>query len=153
ALQIYSYYLLTCVVTILLIGLSRDAITIPANHQAFIALHDNAFAAIRSAVFLVSPPELPGILVLYLELTFIVIPVFLLAAAYSGMAALALSGAIWLLAQIHPDLLPRLADHSYFNPAAWQFLFSIGMFIGKSYKDAPALLDMFRTRGWMALAW
>ena len=65
-LQIYAYYLLASLLTILLIVASRDLISIPDNHQAFIALREDPLAAIRSAIFLVSPPDLPGILVLYL---------------------------------------------------------------------------------------
>src|SRR5262245_51975490 len=37
-----------------------------------------------------------------------------------------------MIAQFYPELAPRLADHSYFNPLAWQFLFSIGMFVAQS---------------------
>jgi hypothetical protein len=152
-LQIYLYYLIASFVTILLITLSRDVVTIPANHQAFIALREAPPNAILSAILLVSPPELPGILVLYLELTFFVIPSFLLIAAHNRVLALALSGSIWIFSQIYPELLPRLADHSYFNPLAWQFLFCIGIFVGASYQDKAALLDRFRTPGWKLLAW
>lgn len=151
--QIYLYYLLASVATILIIALSRDIVAIPANHQAFIALHEDALAAIRSSIFLVSPPELPGILVLYLELTFFAIPVFLLLAARSGTAALGLSAGLWLLSQVYPDLLPRLADHSYFNPLAWQFLFCLGMFLGKSYGDGSTAFRRMRTRRWIVAAW
>ena len=84
ALQIYTYYLIASLVTILLIVLSRDVIAIPDNHQAFIALREDPLAAIRSAIFLVSPPDLPGILVLYLELTLFSIPMFILIAAWSS---------------------------------------------------------------------
>jgi hypothetical protein len=110
-------------------------------------------AAIRSSIFLVSPPELPGILVLYLQLTFFAIPIFLLLAARNGTAALGLSGGLWLLSQIYPDLLPRLADHSYFNPIAWQFLFCIGMFLGKSYRDGSIAFRGLRTQRWIVVAW
>ena len=106
-LQIYTYYLIASLITILLIAVSRDFIAIPDNHQAFIALREDPLAAIQSAIFLVSPPDLPGILVLYLELTLFSIPMFLLIAARSSAAALSVSGGLWLLAQIYPDLLPR----------------------------------------------
>lgn len=152
SLQIYAYYLVASLVTILLIVVSRDVVTIPSNHQAFIALRDNPLAAIRSAIFLVSPPELPGILVLYLELTLIFIPAFLLIAARRRALALLLSGSLWLLAQIYPDMLPRLADHSYFNPLAWQFIFCIGMFVGTWYNSDRMSLAAFRSRAWVALA-
>jgi hypothetical protein len=152
ALQIYAYYFAASLVTILLIVLSRDLIAVPENHQAFIALHQDPWGAIRSAIFLVSPPELPGILVLYLELTLFSIPLFLLIALRSGPAALLLSGGLWLLAQVHPDLVPRLADHSYFNPVAWQFLFCIGMFVGTSYNSEGMAVERFRKPAWVLLA-
>jgi hypothetical protein len=152
-LQIYTYYLFASVLTILLITVSRDIITVPLNHQAFIALREDPLTAIRSAVFLISPPELPGILVIYLELTLVVIPLFVLIATYSRILALSISGGIWLLSQIYPELLPHLADHSYSNPVAWQFLFCIGMFVGTSYNDQSILLDRFRTRRWILVAW
>ena len=152
ALQIYTYYLIASLVTILLIAVSRDVVAIPDNHQAFIALRADPLAAIQSAIFLVSPPDLPGILVLYLELTLFSIPMFLLIAARSSAAALLVSGSLWLLAQIYPDLLPRLADHSYFNPLAWQFIFCIGMFVGTWYNSDEMSLEIFRKRPWVLLA-
>ena len=152
ALQIYTYYLIASVATILLIVVSRDVVAIPANHQAFIVLRQDPLAAIQSAFFLVSPPDLPGILVLYLELTLFSIPMFLLIAARSSAAALLVSGGLWLLAQIYPDLLPRLADHSYFNPIAWQFIFCIGMFVGTWYNSDEMSLEIFRKRPWVLLA-
>jgi hypothetical protein len=151
ALQIYAYYLIASVATILAIVLSRDIVAIPENHQAFIALREDPLAAIGSAVFLVSPPELPGILVIYLELTLFAIPIFLLIAVRSSAAALLASGGLWLLAQLHPDLLPRLADHSYFNPVAWQFIFCIGMFVGTWYNTGMSL-EPFRRPAWIAVA-
>jgi hypothetical protein len=153
SLQIYFYYLIANLITILFIVCTRDAVAIPPNHQAFIVLREAPLGAIWSAILLVSPPELPGILVLYLELTLLIIPTFLLIATYNRMLALTLSASMWCLSQIFPELLPRLADHSYFNPMAWQFLFCIGMLLGISYGDQEPLLDRFRTRSWVLLAW
>ena len=145
ALQIYTYYLLASLITILLIVASRDLISIPDNHQAFIALREDPLSAIRSAIFLVSPPDLPGILVVYLELTLVVIPPFILITAWSGaLVALVLSGGLWLLAQIRPDLLPNLA--------AWQFIFCIGMFVGTWYNSSGFSVDNLRQRHWVLLA-
>jgi hypothetical protein len=91
-------------------------------------------------------------LVLYLELTLFSIPLFILIATWSSAAALVLSGSLWLLAQIHPNLLPRMADHSYFNPIAWQFVFCIGMFVGTRYNSDEMSLEIFRKRPWVLLA-
>jgi hypothetical protein len=54
-------------------------------------------------------------------------------AARNAALTLAASGFIWTISQLYSDLAPHLADHSYFNPLAWQFLFSIGMFMGIRY--------------------
>ena len=59
-------------------------------------------------------------------------------------------GGLWLLAQLHPDLFPRLADPSNFNPIAWQFIFCIGMFVGTRHLDVA--LESFRTRPSVLLA-
>jgi hypothetical protein len=152
ALQIYTYYLIASLVTILVIVVSRDIMAIPENHQVnFITLHEDPLATIKSTILLISPPALPGILVVYLELTLFSIPMFFLIAARSSAAALLASGGLWLFAQLHPDLLPRLADHSYFNPIAWQFLFCIGMFVGTWY-NSNISLEPFRTWPWVLLA-
>ena len=108
-------------------------------------------AAMKSAILLISPPDLPGILVLYLELTLFAVPVFLLIITRSKAAALLISGGLWMLAQFHPDLLPRLADHSYFNPLAWQFIFCIGMFVGTWYQSDISLTPL-RTWPWVLMA-
>jgi hypothetical protein len=152
-LQIYAYYLLASIVTIAIIAAGRDLLTIPANQQAFIALHEDPLAAILSAIRLTSPPELPGILVLYLELTVVAVPAFLLFSANGYKSALVASGAIWAFSQVYPDALPHLADHSYFNPLAWQFLFCIGIFIGTSYTTGEDHLRHVRTRPWLMAAW
>jgi hypothetical protein len=151
ALQIYIYYLIASLVTILVIVVSRDIIAIPENHQALIGLREDPLAAIKSAILLISPPDLPGILVLYLELTLFAIPMFLLIAARSSAAALLTSGGLWLPAQFHPDLFPRLADNSFFNPIAWQFIFCIGMFVGTWYHSDTSL-EPFRRPPWVLLA-
>jgi hypothetical protein len=153
ASQIYVYYLLASVATIVIIAASHDMLTIPANQQAFIALHEDPLSAILSAVRLTSPPELPGILVLYLELTLVAIPGFLLFPANGYKTALVGSGIIWAFSQSFPDVLPRLADHSYFNPLAWQFLFCIGMFIGTTYSEDTKPLEGMQTKNWVLIAW
>jgi hypothetical protein len=153
AFQIYAYYLLASIVTIAIIAASRDIWTIPLNQQAFIDLREDPFSAILSAIRLTSPPDLPGILVLYLELTVVAVPAFLLLSANGYRDALICSGLIWAFSQSFPDVLPRLADHSYFNPLAWQFIFCIGMFVGTSYTTGSNPLEGVRAKNWIILAW
>ena len=131
---IYGYYLLSSIAIILLLKAATPSIkNAGVIDQSFILLRGDPFSAIWSTIVLTSPPDLPGILVLYLVLTLIVIPLFLMGAARSAALTLAASGLIWAISQLYPDLVPHLAAHSYFNPLAWQFLFSIGMFIGIKY--------------------
>ena len=152
-LQIYAYYLLASIVTIAIILAARELLTIPVNQQAFIDLHQKPFSAILSAIRLTSPPELPGILVLYLQLTAFAIPAFLLFSTNGYKSALIASGLIWAFSQAYPDILPHLADHSYFNPLAWQFLFCIGMFVGTSYTTGASPVQPLQTNGLLTAAW
>lgn len=152
SLQIYCYYLLASVATILLIAGSRGMMVVPATNQEIISLDQDPLTAVFSAILLISTPVLPGILVLYLEFTLLVIPLFLLIATVSKRLALLISGAIWIFSQFHPaDFLPRLADQQhFFNPWAWQFLFCIGMFFGiLDDRDAP----LFRNSASIMVAW
>jgi len=134
AILIYGYYVLSSIVIILLLKAASPSIkNAGVIDQSFILLREDPFSSIWSTIFLISPPDLPGILVLYIVLTLIVIPLFLMGAARNAALTLAASGFIWTISQLYSDLAPHLADHSYFNPLAWQFLFSIGMFMGIRY--------------------
>ena len=116
--------------------------------QSFILLPEDPFSAIWSTIFLISPPDLPGILVLYIVLTLIVIPLFLMGAARSAVLPLAASGFVWIISQFYPEPATRSAYQLYFNPLAWQFLFSIGMFLGLRYN-----LDWSRLRSMQVFKW
>jgi hypothetical protein len=64
------------------------------------------------------------------------------------------SGSIWIVAQINPELAPHLADHSYFNPLAWQFLFTIGLLVGANYNADWSRLRSTQTFRWLlVVAW
>jgi hypothetical protein len=141
--QIYAYYVLSSIAVILLLKAAAGSINnARVSDLSIVTLREESFSAIRSTIFLTSPPDLPGILVLYLILTFFVIPLFLKGAEFTAALTLAASGLVWIVSQIVPNFLPGLADHSYFNPLAWQFLFSIGMFVGIKYNlDSPVLLS------------
>jgi hypothetical protein len=150
---IYGYYVLSSIVIILLLQAASPLIkNAGVFAQSFILLRQDPIAAIWSTIFLISPPDLPGILVLYIMLTSIVIPLFLMGAAHNAALPLAVSGFFWTISQFHSDLAPHLADHSYFNPLAWQFLFSIGMFIGIRHDfdwSGPRSSQMFK---WLLVA-
>ncbi len=130
AAYIYAFYLLTCIAVIFLTRAAASLTSASFNDDPFLVVIADPISAVQSAFLLTSPPALPGILVLYLMLTLIVIPLVLLISQRSAALALSVSAAIWTIAQFDPDLSPHLADHSVFDWLAWQFLFSIGMFVG-----------------------
>lgn len=111
---IYAYYILSGIAIILLLTAASGSIK---NAGSFILLREEPISAIWSTIFLISRPELPGILVLYLLLTLIAIPLFLMGAARSGTLTLAVSGFIWAISQFYPGLAPicsiiRILTHS-----------------------------------------
>ena len=144
AMQLYVYYLCTSIVTILLIKSASRIIDLSFHEQPFISLRENPPLAILSTIFFISPPDLPRILKLYLELTIGVIPLFLISAQRSS-ATLALvgSGLIWAITQLYPSL---------FNFLSWQFLFCIGMFVGTRYDSQSPGLGSTQARSWFLLA-
>jgi hypothetical protein len=149
AALIYAYYVLSSIAIILLLTAASGSIK---NAGSFILLREEPISAIWSTIFLISPPEIPGILVLYLLFTLIAIPLFLMGAARSGTLTLAASGFIWAISQFYPGLAPHLFDHSYFNPLTWQFLFTIGMFLGINYNLDWSGLRSTRIFKWLLMA-
>ena len=155
ATYIYAYYVLSSLAVIVLLKAAESLIknTLLLNHSIII-LREEPVPAILSTLFLTSPPEVPGILVIYLVLTVVAIPLFLLGAGASAELTLTASGLVWVMSQFYPNLLPHLADHSYFNPLAWQFLFSIGMFVGFRYNSTSEWQGTAQFSRWLVkVAW
>src|SRR5262245_16311257 len=154
ASQIYVYYIIASIATILILKVAESAIKNAHVWHSFLVLREAPISAIWSTVLPISPPDLPGILVIYLVLTVVVIPLFLWGAGFSAVLALTASGFIWMLSQLFPNFLPHFPDHSYFNPFAWQFLFSIGMFVGLRYNSASPHPTATQISKWLvAVAW
>ena len=130
ASYIYAFYLLTCIAVIFLTKIAASLTSVNLNDDPFLVVNADPISALQSALLLTSPPAPPGILVLYLMLTLIVIPLVLLVSRTSAALALAVSATVWAIAQFDPDLSPHLADHSIFDWLAWQLLFTIGMLVG-----------------------
>jgi hypothetical protein len=91
-------------------------------------------------------------LVIYLVLTAVVLPLFLWGAGASAVLTLTASGFVWAISQIYLNLLPHLTDHSYFNPLAWQFLFSIGIFVGLQFNSASPRRRTTQISKWLVTA-
>lgn len=155
AALIYAYYLWSSIATILLISTAADSIkNAGVIGDSFLVMREDIASRILSTIFLRSPPELPGLLVLYLLLTLIIMPLFFIGAARSASLTLAASGSIWIVAQIYPGLGPHLAGHSYFNPLAWQFLFTVGSLVGANYNaDWSKLRSTQMFRWLLVVAW
>ena len=153
AALIYAYYLLSSIAIILILAGAAGSIkNAGVTDQSLIVLRENLFSAIWSSVFLIAPPDLPAILVLYLVLTLVVIPLFLMGTMYSAALALAGSGFIWAISQFYSNLTPHLANDSLFNPLSWQFLFSIGMFLGTRYNLDSSKLRSTQIFKWLLVA-
>lgn len=155
SMLIYGYYLLSSIVIILVLQAASPLIkNAGVVDQSFILLRGDPLTAIWSTIFLISPPDLPGILALYIVLTLVVIPLFLMGAARNAALTLAASGFIWVISQVYSNPVPHLADHSYLNPFAWQFLFSIGIFVAIKYDvDSSGLRSTTMLRWSLAAAW
>jgi hypothetical protein len=151
---IYMYYVLTSVAIILFKSATAYSILRAGTlDEAFVACANNPWSAVWSAIFLMEPPWLPGILVLYLALTIFVIPVFLVGTEQNAELTLVVSGLIWLASQLHQfgDIWKTVFP--YFNPLAWQFLFVIGMFLGVRYHSRPRPPPRRRPRWILLVAW
>jgi hypothetical protein len=155
AAEIYVYYVVSSLTVIVILKAAESLIkdTLVLNHS-FIILREGPVSAILSTLFLTSPPDLPGILVIYLVLTVVALPLFLLGTGASAELTLTASGLLWMMSQFYPNLLPHLADHSYSNPLAWQFLFSIGVFAGFRYNSTSQCHGTRQLSRWLIkVAW
>jgi hypothetical protein len=92
--HIYAFYLLTCIAVILLTKIAASLTSVSFSDDPFLVVNADPISAVQSALPLTSPPALPGILVLYLMLTLIVIPLVLLVSRSSAALALAGSAAV-----------------------------------------------------------
>jgi hypothetical protein len=158
ATKIYFYYLLCSFAVIVFAIAAAD----PMASEVWPSLHSiqkDPVTAVQTTIELASPTPHSYILAIYVLLTLIVIPLFLAGAKYSAELTLGFSGLIWIICQLDPHLMldyfnPILTPYwtEYFNPLAWQFLLSIGMFIGIKYDSPPPLLVTIQRSGWVLVA-
>lgn len=153
AVLMYVFYLGSSVATIALIWTMRgplgDAGAVDPQWASYTV---SPAVAIARAILLIDQPGFPSILILYVELTLVAIPLFLLVSRNSLASAVAVSGAIWLVTQLSIFGLDRPNRlFPYFNPLAWQFLFCIGMACGIRIRNAPT--SMPRRHILLSLAW
>jgi hypothetical protein len=148
ATRIYVYYVLASLATVLLVTISGADIDTTLSAIA----RDPVHASWYTLGMLYSPP-VSGILLLYLPLTLIVMPLFFWGARHNAVAALCVSGSVWLIAQLFPQFGTVVTERTWLNPLAWQFLFVIGLFFGMRY-SASAEKPLFKRVEWfVAVAW
>jgi hypothetical protein len=158
--RIYFCYLLCSVVIVLLSIAAADRITnLLGFWPSLLSMSKDPVHALRTTIALATPAPNFFILAMYILLTLVVIPLFLVGAKYSASLTLGLSGVIWIVCQFYPNFLfdyfnPTFTAYwmRWFNPIAWQFLFSIGMFIGIKYETPPQLLLTIHRSRWMLMA-
>ena len=155
AALIYAFYALSSIATILFV--SANATAVQQSHMldtSLVAFARNPFTEAWSAILLIKQPDFPSILVLYVALTLFVIPAVLLGARRNLALTIVASGCVWLVQQFYnlgsvwTNLFP------YFNPLAWQFLFSIGMYFGIRYRPGAQKKQWPATAKWLLIgAW
>jgi hypothetical protein len=149
--RIYFYYALSSAAIILLVtAATRQQVL----EESFGIAVEHPLGAMWSALCLVSPPPITGIFVLYIVLTLVIVPTFLIAGERYRLLALAACGAIWAGSQIFFDFMAPLTQRWYLNPLAWQFLFAIGAFVGMKWDSAQPILPLpLRSRWIIMTAW
>src|SRR5262245_12732605 len=138
--RIYIGYALSSVAMILLVTAAMNYMSVV--HDVGIAIEQPA-SAITSALFLITPPSLSGILVLYIVLTCLVVPPLIVARGRYQNLALGVSGFIWLVSQFTTEHVAFLTHKLFFNPFAWQFLFAIGMMLGINREKSHRYCDIY----------
>jgi len=152
-LQIFSAYALTVIVVAALYVWLDGAGAIPARWAAasqITMLDQPGLGLLSGMIGLTVTVFFVNILHLYILLLAFGLPMLLFWHRLPW-AAVAVSAAIWLVAQtMDPASMPRWAGMRAFNPLAWQLLFCAGMFLG-----THRFLDRIRNRPqkpWLALA-
>lgn len=152
AFQIYVAYLASTFVSFAIVCAAYSG-GVYEPELGFSLLLTQPDIALPAAVGLYYTPYITAVLPAYLIFV-AAAPVILLALARWEAGTLALSGALWLVAEAIPALkVPNLSADRVFglNPLAWQFLFCIGLAIGKRvYRDGATLRRVGRL---YALAW
>lgn len=142
-IKIYAVQIALFLITIALAWLRRQA---GYSNPIVGPILDAGWAGILRGMALGALPTYLDILPLYLVLL-AVFPLVYALARVSPWLALAASGAVWLEVNIWQNLnLPNMlsADGWYFNPFAWQFLFTIGAVSAALLRPARAVSPVWR---------
>jgi hypothetical protein len=149
--RIHLFYALSSVAIILLVVVAMHNLGLHDNLGVAAA---NPFKAISSALLLISPPQLSGILVIYIALTLVLVPALLAKQGRYRIPVLVVSGLAWATCQFFPGAMAPLTQRLFLNPLAWQFLFAIGVTFGAQKEFNRLLLPNSPLRRWLvATAW
>lgn len=151
AARIYAYYAVSGGAAILITMAPAALWNIDLHSDGFALPADDPMTAMRLMLCLISSPH-SGVLVLYIALTLIVIPLFLISGERRALASLAASGMVWVFSPSLSRLASPLLHDWSFNPFAWQFLFAIGMFFGVKWNSAPPVLQRLGRLDWLVPA-
>jgi hypothetical protein len=158
AFQIYVAYLASTLVTFAIVcAASAFTNAAFAPELDFSLLLTRPDIALPAAVGLYYTPYIIAILPGYMILV-AAAPLVLLALARRETGTLALSAALWAIAETVPALrIPNLSADGVFglNPLAWQFLFCIGLAVGRRvYRDSEALqrIPLLYALAWAVIA-
>jgi hypothetical protein len=148
--RIYAYYVLTTLVVVSIAFLAMKYLNVELEFYDF-EPGDTVGTFVR-ALAMIQPTPYAGILVLYIILTVAVVPAFVLARGSPKFLLLAVSALIWGAAQIIDTT--QLTPNLFFNPFAWQFLFSIGVMFGVDRELGSPTLGYLQGLRWvLLLAW
>src|SRR5262249_22125687 len=115
---------------------------------------NDPLSGILHAVALHAVPTYLDILPLYLAL-FAIFPVIYVGLHLNRGLTIAVSAGLWIVANAVPTLnLPNWMNngHWYFNPLAWQFLFTIGAFLAMAATEHGGELPRWRIAAWLSAA-
>jgi hypothetical protein len=155
AARIYIYYALSSGAIVLLA--TAAAVFWKMDYEVLAASlgSPQQLPTMSSVLLLISPPPLSDILVLYIVLTLVNVPAFLIAGERHCVLALAISALIWVGSQVFSEFMAPLTNRwGGFNPFAWQFLFSIGIFVGLKWDSRQPILPSLAQLRWiLVVAW
>jgi len=149
--RIYVYYAFSSVVMILLVNAAMEYMSVL---DSFGIQAEQPASAITSALLLLTPPPLSGILVLYIVLTCLVVPPLVVSHGRYQNFALGVSALIWVASQFPTEHVSFFTQKLFFNPFAWQFLFAIGVTLGINRENkSPTLEYLLTNRMIIVTAW
>ncbi|MBP1180306.1 OpgC family protein [Methylobacterium sp. PvR107] len=150
-LRIYLFQAGLLLATLVIVRIWMDLTGLTPRFGVAPLLQMGLLPGLLRGLMLNALPNYLDILPLYI-LLLALFPLIYLGMRHAVWGVLALSGALWLAANLDHQLnLPNAAadDGWYFNPFAWQFLFVIGAALALAVRARDGLLPW---RGWAASA-